>query len=249
MSRRAEPKPRGVAEVGWALVEDKASLIWEAPEPYRQKLPRASSAKSVQACPAAIDFDARQFVVPAPVDLHLGIGFDEQKRPVLTNLAGERSTIRSKHLNQMIAVVARNEWRHPDRPIIQVITPYLFLADEPVYLNQTPPFMDYARDPWPGVLICGRFPVHIWPRPMMWAFEWYDTSKPLIVRRGQPWFYVRFEPGAPDRALRLVEAELKDDVRRYIASVSGVTNYVNRTYSLFDTAKRRRPKQLLYRKA
>lgn len=73
-SRLPVQKPRGVAEVGWALAEDKASLIWEAPEPYRQKVPRANSAKSVQACPAAIDFDARQFVVPSPVDLHLGIG-------------------------------------------------------------------------------------------------------------------------------------------------------------------------------
>ena len=31
----------------------------------------------------------------------------------------------------------------------------------------------------------------------MWAFEWHDTTKDLILRRGEPLFTVRFE--GPDR--------------------------------------------------
>ena len=236
---------RRVTEVGWAITEAKAAMIWDDPKPFRRDLPKAASAKSVQVCPAAVDFDARHIVVTCPVDLNLRISLEDGKAPVLENVDGVRSSVRTRHLNQMISVVSPAEWRHPKRPILQIVTPYIFLADEVVYLNQVPPYLDHQPEPAPGVLISGRFPVHIWPRPMMWAFEWHDTSKNLVLRRGQPWFYVRFETHDPARATRLVEAEITPPVQRYIDEISGVTNYVNRTYSLFERARQRRPERLL----
>jgi hypothetical protein len=148
----------------------------------------------------------------------------------------------------MLAILGRKEWRHPDRPIIQIITPYVFIADEPVYMTQMPPISHYYANPWPGVLIGGRLPIHIWPRQMMWAFEWFEPSKPLVLRRGEPWFYVRFETFDPTRPVRLFEAELTPEFRDYKNGLSAVANYVNRTYSLFKTAESRRPKTLLKRK-
>jgi hypothetical protein len=240
--------PSRVVEVGWAVTKTEASLIWDEPAAFRRDLPKPASAKSVEACPAAIEFDARHFVVPCPVDIHLRIGTDEGKRPTLTNAAGLKSTIRSKHLNKMVVLVDRAEWRHPDRPLLQFITPYIFLADQPAYINQFPPFLHYPEAPWPGLQICGRFPVHIWPRHLMWAFEWYDIDKDLMLHRGQPWFYVRFETDDPTHRVRLVEAELTPEVQRYVDGISGVTNYTNRTFSLLERARARRPRQLLFRR-
>jgi hypothetical protein len=80
---------------------------------------------------------------------------------------------------------------------------------------------------------------------MMWAFEWYDTSRELSLRRGEPWFYVRFETHDPSRPVRLLEADNTPELKQYLAGLSTVTNYVNRTFSLFETAKARRPKTLL----
>lgn len=238
-----------VTEVGWTITDTKAALIWDDPEPFRRDLGRAASAKSVQGCPAAVDFDARHIVIRCPVDLHLRINLEEGRAPVLENVDGARSTIRPKHIGQMVSIVSPAEWRHPKRPILQIITPYLFLSDEVAYINQLPPFLDYQADLLPGTLISGRFPVHIWPRPLMWAFEWHDTSKNLILRRGQPWFYVRFDTLDPSKPTRLVEAEITPQVQRYIDDISGVTNYVNRTYALFERAKKRRPEQLLVPRA
>jgi hypothetical protein len=249
---------RTPSDVGWTIQNQKASLIWSAPVAHAEvaptrflrKLPRAASSKSVQVCPAALDFDARHFVVPCPVDLHLKInmGATPDAEPTLINAAGPHGSIRSKHLGQMVAVVARREWRHPARPIIQVVTPYLFLADEPTFINQLPPYLDYVAPARPGVMIAGRFPIHIWPRELMWAFEWYDTTQELQISRGDPWFYLRFETSDPSRPVRLFEADIKPDVQVYLDSLSGVTNYVSQTYSLFDVAKQRRPQQLLFRK-
>jgi len=239
---------RPVVDVGWLISDRRASLIWDDPQPVRRSHERPASAKSVQVCPAAIDFDARHFVVPCPIDVRLRIRLEEGKPPALENVDGARSTIRSKALGQMVTIISRAEWRRPDRPILQFITPYVFLADDPVYLNQVPPYLDFIDPAWPGVPISGRFPIHVWPRHLMWAFEWHDTAKELVLARGQPWFYVRFETHDPASRVRLVAAEMTPGVERYIEAISGVTNYVNRTYSLFERAKRRRPKTLLVRK-
>jgi hypothetical protein len=108
-----------------------------------------------------------------------------------------------------------------------------------------PPFLCYKNPQWPGVVIGGRVPIHIWPRPLSWAFEWYDISKDLMIKRGEPWFYLRFETTDANRHVRLVEADLTPELRTYFAGINGVVNYVNGTYSLFGTAQARRPKQLL----
>ena len=240
--------PRSALEVGWVITQRKASLIWDDPQPLLRRQPKPASAKSVMLCPAAIDFDARHFVVPCPIDVRLRIKLEDGKPPVLENVDGLRSTIRGTALGQMVKVIGRAEWRHPDRPILQVLTPYVFVADDPVYMNQLPPYLHFAQPAWPGTLISGRFPIHIWPRHLSWAFEWHDTSQDLVLKRGDPWFYVRFESHDPKRAVRLVEAELTPALDDYIESIGGVTNYVNRTFSLFERAARRRPQKLVHRK-
>jgi hypothetical protein len=244
----AAAERRRVVEVGWLLQTDKAGFIWEAPRQFSRTDPAPQHAKSVQMCPAVLDFEARLFEVPCPLDLQLRFKFDEQGQPQLINAAGQQSAIRNKHLRQMIAVVARAEWRHPERPVIQIITPYTFVADEPVYMSQMPPYLAYRDPPLPGVMIGGRLPIHIWPRQMMWAFEWLQPQKDLILRRGEPWFYLRFETEDPTRQVRMVEAELTPALQEYIAGMSAVTNYVKRTFSLFPTARSRRPERLLVRK-
>lgn len=235
-----------VVEVGWILQSDSALFIWEAPQPITQapSVP-PQHAKSVAFCPAVVDHEARLLEVPCPFDLELGLRFEDDGEPVLVDLAGDQSSVRMRHLRDMTALVARKEWRHPNRPIIQITTPYTFVADDNVYLVQLPPIQYYRDPPLPGLLIGGRMPVDVWPRPLMWAFEWFDTRKSVLLRRGEPWFYVRFEPPNPNQRVRVVEAQMTPELKAYLDGISGVTNYVKKTFSLFPTARQRRPKQLL----
>jgi hypothetical protein len=175
---------RTVVEVGWLISDRRASLIWDDPQPVRRSRGKPASAKSIQVCPAAIDFDARHFVVPCPIDVRLRVKLEEGKPPALENADGQKSAIRGKALGQMVTIISRNEWRHPDKPILQFSTPYVFLADDPVYINQVPPYLDFTDPAWPGVPISGRFPIHIWPRHLMWAFEWHDTARELVLNPG-----------------------------------------------------------------
>jgi hypothetical protein len=237
-----------VVDIGWLLSENKGGFLYAAPRRVSRQDSPPNHAKSASYCPSVIDHEARLFEVPCPFDLEIGLRTDEKGQLTLVNALGDNSPIRPKHLGQISALVSRREWRHPDRPLVQIITPYVFLSDEPVYMTQMPPFHYYREPQLPGSLVGGRLPIHIWPRQMMWGFEWYDVKKTIKLKRGEPWFYVRFETEDPSRPVRLIHAENTPELSTYIEGLSGVTNYVRRTYSLFATAKERRPAKLLVRK-
>ena len=243
----AEPAPPRTYEVGWLFHTDKSSVIWGAPQPMRVEA-QSQAAKSVGVCPAVIEFDRRHFVIPSPIDVHMRLSIAANGALNVTNVLGDKSPVRQGQLNQMLVFMPQNEWRHPERPVIQMATPYLFVSDDPVYLNLFPPFLHHGGAPRPGVQLCGRFPIDVWPRHIMWAFEWHDISKDLILKRGEPWFYVRFEGGDPSAQVRLFEAERTAELMTYVDSLTDVTNYVNRTFSLMKTAKERRPEKLVYPK-
>lgn len=241
----AETERRRVVEVGWLVDAEKSGFIYEAPRPYQRKAPPPLSAKAVGHCPAVVEYEARHVEVLCPVDMHLRLGKDDRGQYRIEYVTTPKSAAGPKTLAKMVTLNGPQQWREPGRPVIQISAPYRFIADEPVWLNQLPPIFHHRAVPLPGVMIGGRFPTHLWPRILLWAFEWHDTTQDLILKRGEPWFYLRFETEDPARQVRLVEASMTPELRAYCNAMDGVVNYVNRTFSLFHTAERRRPQRLL----
>lgn len=231
---------------GWLLNTDLTSIIWDSPRPVRIES-QSSDPRSVGQCPSVLDFDRRHFVINCPIDVHLRLKLTGGDMEV-TNLLAEKSPIRSEALQKWIVFQPRHEWRHPQRPVLQMLTSYVFVSDDPLYVNQLPPILHYWGDTRPGIQISGRFPIDIWPRALMWAFEWHDTTKDLILRRGEPLFYVRFEGPDPAAPTRLIEARKTPELESYISSITSVSEVVGQTYSLFKTARERRPAKLLFPK-
>ena len=75
-----------------------------------------------------------------------------------------------------------------------------------------------------------------------------DINKDLVLKRGEPLFYVRFEGGDPAAPVRLVQAEKTEELNSFMESIVDVTNYVNQSFQLFRTARERRPQTLLVEK-
>ena len=244
--RRKNRRDSNIVDVGWVIDHTRdASFIWEAPHRLSRPETKTTHAKGVSICPAISEHEAHLYEVCAPVDLHLRFGVDQKGDPAMTSIDREMSSIRPQFLNKLMMPVHPAEWRHPRRPMLQIMTPYLFVADEPVYMTMFPAFYYYPEKRLPGMMVGGRFPIHIWPRELVWAFEWYDPTMDVLIDRGTPWFYVAFETSDPSRRARLVEAEMTPELRDYSAGIRGVTNYISRPYSLFDIAKQRRPQRLL----
>ncbi|HSF64511.1 MAG TPA: hypothetical protein VLA78_08990 [Paracoccaceae bacterium] len=245
LDRPEDGPASGPVTVGWFLAETKGGVLFDAPERLTQRPPNKGHAKSAARCPAVVQMESRYFVVKCPYDLHIGLSRDDKGKLHLVNRAGGASPVRASKLAQVLTLVAEGEWRFPDRPTVQLSLPYCFIADETVYLTQLGTFAHYRRDPLPGTIFGGRFPINIWPRPLMWAFEWHEPERDLILRRGEPLFYLQFEAQGPDRPIQMVEAERTPELVSYLDSLSGVVNYVNQTFALFRAAEDRRPARLL----
>ncbi|HMO06301.1 MAG TPA: hypothetical protein PKD10_01465 [Paracoccaceae bacterium] len=243
---RPEGGPRsGPVMVGWFLVETKGSVLFEPPERLMFRQTNRTHAKSAARCPAVIQMEGRYFVVKCPFDLHIGFSRDDKGKPQLLNRMGAASPVRSNKLGQVLTLVQESEWRYPDRPTVQLHLPYCFIADEPVYITQLGTFAHYRKDPLPGTIFGGRFPVHVWPRPLMWAFEWHEPEKDIVLKRGEPLFYVQFEAEGPERPVIVTEAERTPELLSYVEKLSGVVNFVNQTFGLFRAAEEIRPPRLL----
>ena len=236
---------KGPVQVGWFLNQKKGGIVYFPPERVRSADKNKTHAKSASRCPAVINLESRYFMVRCPFDLNLEFVRDKDGRPALRNLNGDMSSIRANKLREKIHIAAEHEWRYEGIPTIQLELPYVFIADEPVYMSQLSPFMHHTRTPLPGTIFGGRFPINLWPRPLMWAFEWHDLDRPLKVGRGDPLFYCQFETMPQDRSVVLVENELTDDLNDYMELISGAVNYVNQTFSLFEAAEERRPAKLV----
>lgn len=238
-------RPTGAAEIGWCLTEPDAGVVFYPPERVRSPEMNRRHAKSASRCPAVINLESRYFAIRSPFDLHLRFARDENGRPGLRNMLGQASPVRPKKLDKHVHVVGEAEWRRPECPTIQISLPYLFISDDPVWLTQLDAFLHYRAEPLPGTIFGGRFPVNLWPRAMNWGFEWHDTSRDLILRRGEPWFYLQFETDPPERPVRMIEAERTPELMAYEKHVSGSVNYVNQTFTLFREAEKARPAKLL----
>lgn len=235
----------GPVMVGWFLVETKGAVMFDPPERLMFRQTNRTHAKSAARCPAVIQMESRYFVVKCPFDLHIGFARDDKGKPSLVNRLGAASPVRTNKLGQVLTLVQESEWRYPDRPTVQLHLPYCFIADEPVYVTQLGTFAHYRKDPLPGTIFGGRFPVHVWPRPLMWAFEWHEPEKDIVLKRGEPLFYVQFEAEGPDRPVMVTEAERTPELLAYVEKLTGVVNFVNQTFGLFRAAEDMRPPKLL----
>lgn len=101
--------------------------------------------------------ESRYFMVRCPYDLHLGFGRDKDGKAVLVNRAGTSSTIRGNKIAQVLTLTSEAEWRYADRPTIQLVLPYYFIADEPIYLTQLGAFGHYRADPFRVRFLGGAF--------------------------------------------------------------------------------------------
>ncbi|MEM9531961.1 MAG: hypothetical protein AAGA23_13705 [Pseudomonadota bacterium] len=235
-------------EVGWVMDPVKASTIWYSPEALDLPVLDDPSAKAVTACPAVLQHEARVYQIRCPIDAQFSAGIRPDGTLQFNNELGHDSPIDVNFLDELIVPMPPDQWRDPKRPIFQIVTPYRFVCDDYCFIEETPPFHDYKGDRWPGLIISGRFQANVWPRRLMWAFEWHDMKKPLVLKRGEPWFYVRFEGRDPAMSNRLVEAQWTPELKEYVDGIDTVTNYVKKTFSLFKTAEERRPETLLKRR-
>jgi hypothetical protein len=230
-------------KVGYLITATKASLIYERPISLKSQRTAPLSQRAVQACPAVNDYERTTFVIKAPYNLRLRC--TKKGNDFMLEAISPGTRLDEDLIQDHIFLMEPNFWRDPHAPVLQIKCPYLFVCDDEAFLTQMPPFLDYKGDRWPGLVTTGRFQFDIWPRVLSWAFEWHDLSRDLTLKKGEPWFYVRFEGAKPSEPVELVRAVDTPELQKYRSSLEDVVKFVSNPFGLKDRAKERRPAKLL----
>lgn len=231
--------------IGWMIEPSFARLVWDEPEPLELQSVQVNSLIETYCVFNKNDLKSRHFIVRCPFELNIEYEMRSDGTHHLKDLMGIKSSINDNIFKKYCRVIGAERWRHPDRPIIQVTAPYRFLSDDKVYLSQLPPYFDDNNSKWPGILIGERFPIDIWPRLLVWEFEWHDLNEPLVIKKGDPWFMVLIETDGLNSQIRLVEARVNSEISEYLEKIKGVSELVNMSSVEYELARKCRPKRML----
>jgi len=173
-------------EIAWTVTEGE-SLVWEKPERLSSSINNQYKKSSVKLCWASNDFLKRTFVIKSPFDIHLSYRSDDKK----IILQQEDSSISESAYNNLF----HNDLKeYTDYPVIQMGTRYVFMCDKPCTITLTPPFHNLGYGDYTSNtrMFSGTFNIYDWQRTLSYGIEWLDTKKDLIIKTGQPLFYITF---------------------------------------------------------
>lgn len=218
------------------------------PEPYK-RIPtnkKTSHKKFFTHCPANVQFNQNMYVIRAPLDVELEVAKMNDQGMWDCQPKDGKWKLSPDALKKYVMFEGFPDARvDVDKPHLQIRTPYTFYADEPVTMQLLPVVNTYEFNP-PGICICGEFDIHAWHRPVQWGFEWWDTNKPLIIKRGQPLYYVKFVVHKdPTEKVRLVRLKANENTTKPILRANNVSHFMGRTFDLFNIAKKYRPKKFI----
>jgi hypothetical protein len=214
----------GATRIGWCHSVADGSAVFESPT--KVALPKETSAlgKGFLSCPAVRDFFVGALQVRAPFSLHLKFQQSGSGSFSITPVY-PRTSIRENRLREFLILEPPMTWRDNNFPVLQIPSPYFFVADEPVEVEQTQPLIaPSSRFNWR--LIPGRFNIYDWQRPLNWAIEWDIRGGDLIIREGEPLYYLRFfdaTTGAALRRVELLQIEMTSELEARVAMTRGVT--------------------------
>jgi hypothetical protein len=226
-------------KIGWAYVNVEGTAAYPNPERVHLQKDPSTTKRGHLSCPAVRATANGFYEIRSPFSLHLRV----KKSVDLISFIPiyPFTTVNEPKLREMFRLEPKELWRSSEIPIIQIPSPYFFVADEIVEIEQFPPvFADTTTMNWRP--ISGRFNIYGWQRPLNWAFEWDTKCGDLIVKMGEPLYYVRFYDldGRLITNPDLVKISLTEELRARLNSSAGVTALQRGTATLIRKASEER---------
>lgn len=207
--------------IGWFLNSDPPwnDLLYTLPEPL--ELNKNNSAQYVK-CPATAHYCKNTFVIRSGFDVELR--FDKETKKI-KYVSG---SVEPSYVSQLLVQFHPNEWKNFQTPIFQFHADQGFVADQPVWMEVAPPF--HNAPSLPGHIIPGTFDIYSWQRMISYGFEWHDTSRNFVLKRGDPLYYIRFRSKDPGESFKLQKIEMDDRLKKDVEKCQGV-KFVLKNYS------------------
>ena len=144
-------------------------------------------------CPAFVKVCQNTFLIRCPINLNISINPD--------------LTVSSDNYGQaffdLFINPRMNQTDHSNPFLMDTFPEYLFYANEPVEMELLDPILLHGQVSRNVRIIPGSFDISKWIRPIQYAFEVIDSSRPLEFRAGDPLFMIRFKT-VNDRPVKFV---------------------------------------------
>jgi len=210
------------ASVGWCYSISEAVAAIEKPEKLSLPKDKTPNKRGFLSCPAVRNSLSGVVVVRSSFSLHLK--FKQIEDAFVIAPIYPFTSIDEDNLSNFIRVEPKESWLSNDMPALQLPSPYLFVSDELMEMEQfSPSLTDVSNMNWR--VIPGRFNIYGWQRPLNWAIEWDTKCGDLIIRQGDPLYFLRFfnEMGQTINNINLMNIELTPEIKERLNSTTGVT--------------------------
>lgn len=167
-------------------------------------------------CPGITGYFKNTFLVRSPIDLTITV------KPEVKTVSIEGFD--QKFYNEWV-IRRPNDFINPARPIVTLGPKLVFVADEDMMLEALPAMMHDSPALRKIRVIPGTYNIHRWVRPVDFTFEVLDTSEPIVFKRGDPLFYLRFIDPL-DRKVELERIPQNDELLKTMYGMVVLKNYV-----------------------
>ena len=223
-------------KVGWVGISEILPSATLYPlEPFYYTFDPMASAVDMLRCPAIKKYIENMYLVRSPMDFTLKKkedgGFDI------------KSTV--SQMDSYLMNVLKPSGRHTGLPVAQLAMGFGIVCDDEDTLVESMPLPLDGRDvSWR--CIPGSFDPYLWPaRPVNFAFEWVNQAVPVVIKRGDPLFVLRFwNPRSTRFSLR--PCQMTREVENCYKDIRAITAMgFKGTAQMMKNYKVRRPKKLL----
>jgi hypothetical protein len=229
--------------LGWRNSSPQAALAFFPPEPLNQTEAAGLSTLFPEHTPGS-DLASRIFVIRCPFNIRTRVGRMPNGQIGFQRIA-EPGSITENAFRGLVTPIEPTAQRAKDTPTCQISMNLVMISDEPCSMQLMPPFLSPGFRDWPGSLVCGRFPLQNWPRPLNAALEWHDKKRDWILKRGDPLAYVMAIYDDPCVRPKIVEAGMTPALKRHLLRIDDVSTYGRNVGPMFIAAEQARPARLL----
>ena len=204
-------------------------LLWYKPEPvYYSLVHERNKETDFLQCPAVINFFKDTYIVRSPADI--------------TFKVNSNTVVVSKSQKGVIeSILETSNTANSDvYASFQLTLPILFFSKESVEIQQLPAFMHTNRFTSNTKIIPGKFDISKWVRPIVVGFEVVDIEKDVVIKRGDPIYYVKLT-SQNNKRIKLEQVEMDFKLAQLVSKCTGVkfklpNNSLGNNYKLAESA-------------
>lgn len=166
-------------------------------------------------CPAFQDFFKNTFLILSPIDITIRY-FKNEDRLWINGSEG----INQEFFDKLVLSRKLEINSEYDKYLLTIIgISMTFFSEKSIEMEVLPSFMAHTGSRNFNI-IPGKFNIGKWIRPVEFAFEFIDEDTPVIIKRGDPLFAVRFSPD--DNTKVELQRHFQSDVSKYKAVTSSL---------------------------